>query len=925
MNVSAAGPACEPSDSQIVAEVRGGDPERYRDLIERYERKVYAIAWARLGDADLAEEAAQETFIKAYRKLTWLKDGAKFGAWVTAIARHLSINLGLRRRHELIKRERWAVLQQDSCVATDGDEPAMAGATLQQALARLPAAHRECLVLFYLEGKGITEAAKTLGVTPSAFKTRLHRARQVLRRELETRLEDTLEQLRPTRPLAPAVMVLLSAPSIEVAGTSGGLGLLAKIGAAPLKLLPFQCLMLVLPIVGLIPAWLLGRVEHRNYRDRDGFRARNYRSAMRKGLVFTVAIMGGMYFTVLWSEMLWGKEGLQRTMGVLVLVVTLPLTRILALNRSRFIVGHFAGILTLGVGMIGKGFLGWPEPVFSLCFGGFFGWLAWAMRDLPMRMDYNLFLRQSQGMLPVGGGNTASDRSSVRVGSREMFAFARFLAERWLVADFRRRDAELALRLPPVRPTLLANLLPWYWRGASTVTLTPSGAIRARLGERAADELRAGPEPARELERDVAQALERAWAAFRDGDARACGRYLGEGRESQIFRVSPSRVIRWRRGLLVFAAIIMSIATSIRWFEDRINPPQFRHLRPLQVSADDVTRTLARLERPRAEERMAWRVADAWPMMIQVLPPRALFTERAWSNTADYIWGARGAGVASKSRPSAELLGLALHSELWQKALVSEVLTLEDVAAMGVTSSALRAYIEGLALREREGLFQGELIRVQNESFQVLELRWLTWRLQALRKLDCLDLVPRAPIVAAICGHQVRKGSVPEGRRSLADPKLVEGLFHTTGYDCFRDTYYALVCLSLLGGLDQVDQVACADGIMRFHLGRGMFGSTDGKADIGWPRGDAQSAFFGYESLRMLNALNRVTDLERWEFRPSNASWQAKGGHVERVLTAEEIEAWQFQGRLQPYVRQRRSSPQTPPPTLLRDAGIHYR
>src|SRR5271169_3348015 len=90
-------------DEQAVEAVRHGDAERYRELVERHERRVYAVAWSRLGDAALAEEATQEAFIRAYRHLSLLADGEKFAAWINSIARHVAIGLGLRHRRELNK------------------------------------------------------------------------------------------------------------------------------------------------------------------------------------------------------------------------------------------------------------------------------------------------------------------------------------------------------------------------------------------------------------------------------------------------------------------------------------------------------------------------------------------------------------------------------------------------------------------------------------------------------------------------------------------------------------------------------------------------------------------------------------------------------------------------------------------------------
>ena len=62
-------------DESAVAAVWRGDAERYRELVERHERRVFAVAWSRLGDAALAEEAAQEAFIRGYRRLWLLGDG----------------------------------------------------------------------------------------------------------------------------------------------------------------------------------------------------------------------------------------------------------------------------------------------------------------------------------------------------------------------------------------------------------------------------------------------------------------------------------------------------------------------------------------------------------------------------------------------------------------------------------------------------------------------------------------------------------------------------------------------------------------------------------------------------------------------------------------------------------------------------------
>jgi RNA polymerase sigma factor (sigma-70 family) len=267
----------EETDATTVAAVRNGECDRYRDLVERYERQVYCVAWARLGNADLAEEATQEAFIKAYRSLSLLAKAERFGSWVCAIARNVAINLGLRRRHELQKRERWALLQAPE-LAPGGEprsEELISNQTLSGVLGDLPPLHREALVLFYLEGKSIAEAATALGITETAFKTRLHRARAVLRDRVQEELEEALGQVRPTKSVAPAVMLFLSNSTVEFAAVGGGgAGLLAKLGGLGAKLVPFQFLMGGLFLLGVIPAYLLAVAEQRMYRDQAGFRAK---------------------------------------------------------------------------------------------------------------------------------------------------------------------------------------------------------------------------------------------------------------------------------------------------------------------------------------------------------------------------------------------------------------------------------------------------------------------------------------------------------------------------------------------------------------------------------------------------------------------------------------------------------------------------
>jgi len=105
-------------DTLAVEAIREGDTERYEELVERYQRLVQGIAWSRIGDAGLCEEAVQETFVQGFRFLSTLRRPERFGAWISRIARNVAVSLRRRRRRELSRVERWHV---EDALAAPGD------------------------------------------------------------------------------------------------------------------------------------------------------------------------------------------------------------------------------------------------------------------------------------------------------------------------------------------------------------------------------------------------------------------------------------------------------------------------------------------------------------------------------------------------------------------------------------------------------------------------------------------------------------------------------------------------------------------------------------------------------------------------------------------------------------------------------------
>jgi RNA polymerase sigma-70 factor (ECF subfamily) len=359
-------------DEQAVKAVREGDLERYRELVQRHERRVFAVAWSRLGNATLAEDAAQEAFVRGYQRLWLLNDGAKFSAWIAAITRRVAINCGLRHRRELNKRERWAL---EPITTANESAELCTPEILRQALAELPAAHRECLVLYYLEGQSGAEAATALGISEPSLRVRLHRARAALRVRLEDRLAESLEQLRPPRPLGSGVMgAILSSSSAKAVG---GAGLGAKVAG---YLMSFKFFASFFWLIGLLPVLLLGWVflwmERRNYRFAKGFRAQLHRELSNRTLWGIIGMMVLMLAVSLcpssWKGVL-NKKELWLFVGILSLFSLLASARRLAFRRDRFNVSAFitslvltAAFLAFGFGLLPMSALGTFFIIFTL-------------------------------------------------------------------------------------------------------------------------------------------------------------------------------------------------------------------------------------------------------------------------------------------------------------------------------------------------------------------------------------------------------------------------------------------------------------------------------------------------------------------------------------------------------------------------------
>jgi RNA polymerase sigma factor (sigma-70 family) len=194
------------NDAELVARCRHDDAEAFGLLVERHQRLVFAVALARCQDPVLAEDVAQEAFVTAWRDLDRLRDSDRIGSWIAGIARNLAASAARDRR-------RAAPVVEVSEVPTPQDEAFAREdrALLAHALADVPEAHRETLVLYYLEGRSIAAIANALGIRADLVKQRLSRGRRALRDAVDARLEGALSRARTSPSFRAGVLTAIAA------------------------------------------------------------------------------------------------------------------------------------------------------------------------------------------------------------------------------------------------------------------------------------------------------------------------------------------------------------------------------------------------------------------------------------------------------------------------------------------------------------------------------------------------------------------------------------------------------------------------------------------------------------------------------------------------------------------------------------------
>ena len=184
-------------DDRLVELTREHNLVAFEALMRRHNRRLFRVARSVLRDSDAAQDAVQETYLRAFTRLDSYQPTGKFGAWITRVALNEALMILRRLRGDTISLEDAGddALSVEETAASDEPtadqfvEAAHARALLEHAIDALPDNFRTVFMLRAVEGLDVRETAECLGINGATVRTRLFRAQRLLRTELSRRLQ----------------------------------------------------------------------------------------------------------------------------------------------------------------------------------------------------------------------------------------------------------------------------------------------------------------------------------------------------------------------------------------------------------------------------------------------------------------------------------------------------------------------------------------------------------------------------------------------------------------------------------------------------------------------------------------------------------------------------------------------------------------
>ena len=194
-------------DAELVRRALARDADAFRTIMQRHNRRLYRIARSVLRNNTEAEDAVQEAYVSAFTHLASYRGELSLAAWLSRITMNEALGR-LRRRRPTVDiaaleetRTEAEIIQFPLSTQNDDPERTMAQRQIlqlvEQATDDLPEAYRLVFVTRVIEGMSVEETADLLGIKPETVKTRLHRARQLVREQLDKQIGPVLMDAFP--------------------------------------------------------------------------------------------------------------------------------------------------------------------------------------------------------------------------------------------------------------------------------------------------------------------------------------------------------------------------------------------------------------------------------------------------------------------------------------------------------------------------------------------------------------------------------------------------------------------------------------------------------------------------------------------------------------------------------------------------------
>jgi RNA polymerase sigma-70 factor (ECF subfamily) len=167
-------------EAECIQQFLDGDEDAFTDLVEHFQTHVYNLCYRMLGSPQEAEDAAQESFIRAYRYIHRYDPNRSFATWLLSIAAHYCIDQQRKRKYLAVDLDEIIEfgITDDSPLPEHMVTSNEQSDLVQKQLAKLPAKDRMVLILRYWYEMSEKEISETLDISTSAVKSRLHRARK---------------------------------------------------------------------------------------------------------------------------------------------------------------------------------------------------------------------------------------------------------------------------------------------------------------------------------------------------------------------------------------------------------------------------------------------------------------------------------------------------------------------------------------------------------------------------------------------------------------------------------------------------------------------------------------------------------------------------------------------------------------------------